>query len=109
MVIREAATELHGSGDGLKKHGQLLHGSYSRVVEFGGIVSTSVMVCELLGSGESDLAIAGVDLSGKIMGLRGKVKNTCMSARRELEFSMVSFAVFRVGGDFGHRLVLGMA
>src|ERR1700722_14247316 len=107
--VGEPAAELHGGGDGLKERRQLLHWRYGRVVELRRIVSTSVMVCELLGSGECDLAIAGIYLAGKIMGLSGEIENARTSAGRELEFSMVGFPVLGVGGDSSHRLVPGVA
>src|SRR5438270_7028314 len=89
MEIGETPAELQRRPNPLKQCGQLLNGRLRGIVEGGGSLALAIFVDEFLGSGKGQLAIAGVDFSGKIMSLSREIENADAGWLREFEFCLV--------------------
>ena len=92
VIMGEAAAEFQRGSDTLKQRSQLLnHGLRGEVVFRRGL-ALAVFVSKFLGSREGQLAIAGVDLTGKIMRLGGQIEDAGAGCVRECEVGFVGLA-----------------
>ena len=108
VVVNQAPAELQRCRDALEQHGELLDGRNGRIVIFGAGVALNVFVGQFLGAGKCELAIAGIDLAGEIMGLRRQIENPGTGRVGEREFGLVGLAVLRVFRDLRGALVAGV-
>src|SRR5271169_3498722 len=103
--MNQAPTVVQGSSRALKNGGQLLDVKRGRIVELRRVGALAVGVDQLFSAGKGQLPIAGVDLAGKIMGLRGEVEDTGPGGVGEAEFGLIGLALVRVGRDLCGALI----
>src|SRR5208283_1070079 len=109
MVVGKTASELQRRAHALKQSRQLLDGRQGRKIVSRGSFLRPIFVGQLLVAGEGQLAIARIDLARKVMGLRGQLENPGARGVREAEFRLVGLALVRVGRDFRHTFIAGVA
>ena len=107
MDVSQSPAEFQRGRRALKQCGQLLNGRQRGKIVSGGEFPLPVFERQFLDAGVCQVAFAGVNRAGKIMGSRRQFEDAGACCIREAELGLVGLVILRVWRDLPGTLVAG--